>query len=264
MRFGKGPCAELSGQADLSRALHAGSPVDVARVVPSVAARSEGIVIDNRRRGTTWEPRAASAEPDGYTLLIGATASSSRLLYQNLDYDARALPVAMRRRPTGVVIAGPAEPSRNSLPSEGQSASRLRSGGNAAAILGESFKVVTAEIADPTKAGRGPDLLGGRIDMNSHHRRRAAADPAGQGPGAGGHHEASKDARRADHAKSTALTSPRVLAPAGTADPRQAQRRDQRSHARRSSNAWRSSASSHRGRPGVAAFLAEEVAGRRS
>src|SRR6476661_10462061 len=70
-----------------------GSPVDVlARVVTQqVSARlGQSIVIDNRPgAGTTIGTKlAASADPDGYTLLVGATSFIlSFSLYQNLDYD---------------------------------------------------------------------------------------------------------------------------------------------------------------------------------
>jgi tripartite tricarboxylate transporter family receptor len=103
-----------------------GSPVDVlARVVTQqVAARlGQGVVIDNRPgAGTTLGTKiAASAEPDGYTRLIGATSFIlSFSLYQNLDYDARSfVPVAMlAHSPQVLVIAPsvPAQPSRNSSP----------------------------------------------------------------------------------------------------------------------------------------------------
>ena len=80
-----------------------GSPVDVlARVVtPQVSARlGQSIVIDNRPgAGTTIGTKlAASADPDGYTLLVGATSFIlSFSLYQNLDYDPvkSFAPVAM-------------------------------------------------------------------------------------------------------------------------------------------------------------------------
>jgi tripartite-type tricarboxylate transporter receptor subunit TctC len=70
-----------------------GSPVDVlARAVTQhVAARvGQSFVIDNRPgAGTTIGTKiAATADPDGYTLLMGATSlvlASS--LYPNLDYD---------------------------------------------------------------------------------------------------------------------------------------------------------------------------------
>src|SRR5882762_9467484 len=70
-----------------------GSPVDVlARVVTQqVSARlGQSIIIDNRPgAGTTIGTKlAASADPDGYTLLVGATSFVlSFSLYQHLDYD---------------------------------------------------------------------------------------------------------------------------------------------------------------------------------
>src|SRR5947208_1482043 len=70
-----------------------GSPVDVlARVVTQhVSARlGQTIVTDNRPgAGTTIGTKAAAtAEPDGYTILIGATSFIiAATLYPHLDYD---------------------------------------------------------------------------------------------------------------------------------------------------------------------------------
>jgi tripartite-type tricarboxylate transporter receptor subunit TctC len=160
-----------------------GSPVDVlARVVTQqVAARlGQGIVIDNRPgAGTTLGTKmAASAEPDGYTLLIGATSFIlSFSLYQNLDYDARSfVPVAMlAHSPQVLVIASsvPALTVAEFVAYAKANPGKLNFGfglGTLPHILGESFKVVTGtEIASiPYKGGAQAvtDMLGGRIDMN--------------------------------------------------------------------------------------------------
>ena len=159
-----------------------GSPVDVlARVVTQqVAARlGQGIVIDNRPgAGTTLGTKmAASAEPDGYTLLIGATSFIlSFSLYQNLDYDARSfVPVAMLAHSPQVLVIAPSVPA--STVAEFVAHAKANPGklnfgfglGTLPHILGESFKVVTGtEIASiPYKGGAQAvtDMLGGRIDM---------------------------------------------------------------------------------------------------
>ena len=160
-----------------------GSPVDVlARVVtqPVAARLGQGIVIDNRPgAGTTLGTKmAASAEPDGYTLLIGATGFIlSFSLYQNLDYDARSfVPVAMLAHSPQVLVIAPSVPA--STVAEFVAHAKANPGklnfgfglGTLPHILGESFKVVTGtEIASiPYKGGAQAvtDMLGGRIDMN--------------------------------------------------------------------------------------------------
>jgi tripartite-type tricarboxylate transporter receptor subunit TctC len=160
-----------------------GSPVDVlARVVtqPVAARLGQGIVIDNRPgAGTTLGTKmAASVEPDGYTLLIGATSFIlSFSLYQNLDYDARSfVPVAMLAHSPQVLVIAPSVPA--STVAEFVAYAKANPGklnfgfglGTLPHILGESFKVVTGtEIASiPYKGGAQAvtDMLGGRIDMN--------------------------------------------------------------------------------------------------
>ena len=160
-----------------------GSPVDVlARVVTQqVAARlAQGIVIDNRPgAGTTLGTKmAASAEPDGYTLLIGATSFIlSFSLYQNLDYDARSfVPVAMLAHSPQVLVIAPSVPAATVAEFVAYAKAnpgKLNFGfglGTLPQILGESFKIVTGtEIASiPYKGGAQAvtDMLGGRIDMN--------------------------------------------------------------------------------------------------
>lgn len=160
-----------------------GSPVDVvARVVTQqVSVRlGQSIVIDNRPgAGTTLGTKmAASAEPDGYTLLIGATSFIlSFSLYQNLDYDARSfVPVAMLAHSPQVLVIAPSVPAATVAEFVAYAKAnpgKLNFGfglGTLPHILGESFKVVTGtEIASiPYKGGAQAitDMLGGRIDMN--------------------------------------------------------------------------------------------------
>ena len=161
-----------------------GSPVDVlARVVTQqVSARlGQSIVIDNRPgAGTTIGTKlAASADPDGYTLLIGATSFIlSFSLYQNLEYDPvkSFAPVAMLAYSPQVLVIAPSVPAatvQEFIAYAKANPGRLNFGfglGTLPQILGESFKAVTGtDIASiPYKGGAQAitDMLGGRIQMN--------------------------------------------------------------------------------------------------
>src|SRR5258705_7227770 len=161
-----------------------GSPVDVlSRVVTQqVSARlGQSIVIDNRPgAGTTIGTKlAASADPDGYTLLIGATSFIlSFSLYPNLDYDPvkSFAPVAMLAHSPQVLVVAPSVPAatvQEFIAYAKANPGKLNFGfglGTLPQILGESFKAVTGtDIASiPYKGGAQAitDTLGGRIQMN--------------------------------------------------------------------------------------------------
>ena len=161
-----------------------GSPVDVlARVVTQqVSARlGQSIVIDNRPgAGTTIGTKlAASADPDGYTLLIGATSFIlSFSLYPNLDYDPvkSFAPVAMLAHSPQVLVVAPSVPAatvQEFIAYAKANPGKLNFGfglGTLPQILGESFKaVIGTDIASiPYKGGAQAitDMLGGRIQMN--------------------------------------------------------------------------------------------------
>ena len=161
-----------------------GSPVDVlARVVTQqVSARlGQTIVIDNRPgAGTTIGTKAAAtAEPDGYTLLIGATSFIiAATLYPHLDYDPikSFAPVAMLAVSPQVLVVAPSVPAKT-VPEfvayAKANPGKLNFGfglGTLPQILGESFKATTGtDIASiPYRGGAQAitDMLGGRIQMN--------------------------------------------------------------------------------------------------
>jgi len=231
-----------------------GSPVDVlARVVTQhVSVRLvQGMVIDNRPgAGTTIGTKlAASADPDGYTLLVGATSFIlSYSLYSNLDYDPikSFTPVAMLAHSPQVLVIAPSLPAatlQEFVAYAKANPGKLNFGfglGTLPQILGETFKTVTAtDIASiPYKGGAQAitDMLGGRIEMNfgttatllplireGKVRPLAVTTRARQGP-----------ARRADHDRERpAAACPDFLGGLADArrhadrDRREAQRRDQ-------------------------------------
>src|SRR5262245_29784691 len=161
-----------------------GSPVDVlARVTTQQAGARLGqtIVIDNRPgAGTTIGTKvAASADPDGYTILIAATSFIiSSVLYPNPGYDLAKdyTPVAMLARSPQVMVIAPEVPAKTVkefIAYAKANPGKLNFGfglGTLPQILGETFKAVTrTDIASiPYKGGAQAitDMLGGRIQMN--------------------------------------------------------------------------------------------------
>src|SRR6266700_1635465 len=99
-----------------SSALPCGMPSAMSK--SKVSARlGQTIVIDNRPgAGTTIGTKAAAtAEPDGYTLLIGATSFIiAATLYPNLDYDPvkSFAPVAMLANSPQVMVIAPSVPAK--------------------------------------------------------------------------------------------------------------------------------------------------------
>jgi tripartite-type tricarboxylate transporter receptor subunit TctC len=161
-----------------------GSPVDVlARVVTQhVSARlGQTIVIDNRPgAGTTIGTKvAANADPDGYTILIGATSFTiAATLYPHLDYDPikSFTPVAMLAVSPQMLVIAPSVPAKT-VPEfvayAKANPGKLNFGyglGTLPHILGEAFKTATGiDIASiPYRGGAQAitDMLGGRIQMN--------------------------------------------------------------------------------------------------
>ena len=161
-----------------------GSPVDVlARLATQHAGARLGqtIVIDNRPgAGTTLGTKAAaSADPDGYTILIAATSFViSSVLYPNPGYDlAKSFaPVAMLARSPQVMVIAPEVPAKTVaefVAHAKANPNKLNFGfglGTLPQILGETFKAVTKTdiVSIPYKGGAQAitDMLGGRIHMN--------------------------------------------------------------------------------------------------
>jgi tripartite-type tricarboxylate transporter receptor subunit TctC len=159
-----------------------GSPVDaLARLATQHASVRLGqpFVLDNRPgAGTTIGTKAAaSAEADGYTLLIAATSFIiSSVLYPNPGYDVAKsfAPVAMLARSPQILVIAPDVPAKTVTELIAKAhPGKLNFGfglGTLPHILGETFKAVTeTDIASiPYKGGAQAiaDMLGGRIQMN--------------------------------------------------------------------------------------------------
>jgi tripartite-type tricarboxylate transporter receptor subunit TctC len=162
----------------------AGGPVDaLGRVlVQHLQGRlGQNIVVENRAGGgTTIGAKAvASAEPDGYTLLlIGPNLAYYPVLFPNLDGDpaARLIPVATLVTWSHVLAIAPQVPANTIaelIAHAKANPGKLAFGFGLATmphILGEMFKQAAGiEIVDvPYRGGEGAraDLLGGRIHIN--------------------------------------------------------------------------------------------------
>jgi tripartite-type tricarboxylate transporter receptor subunit TctC len=99
----------------------AGGPVDVmGRLIGQRLSLTLGqqVIIENRPgAGSTLAARAAAtADPDGYTLLVGSAASLAigPALYKNIGYDPATsfAPIALVSSVPYVMIAGPKAPAR--------------------------------------------------------------------------------------------------------------------------------------------------------
>ncbi|MGH6769301.1 MAG: Bug family tripartite tricarboxylate transporter substrate binding protein, partial [Xanthobacteraceae bacterium] len=161
-----------------------GSPVDVlARVVSNHLSPRLGqtIVMENKPgAGTTIGTKlAASADPDGYTLMIAASSLViSAAIYPNPGYDPvkSFAPVAMLARSPQTLVISPSVPAKTVkefIAYAHANPGKLNFGfglGTLPQILGEYFKVLTkSDIASiPYKGGANAitDMLGGRIQMN--------------------------------------------------------------------------------------------------
>jgi len=98
-----------------------GGPTDVmGRLISQAVSESLGkqVFVDNRPgAGSTLAGKiAATADPDGYTLLIGsaATLAIGPTLYKGIEYDPKSfVPVALIASVPYVMIAGPKAPVAN-------------------------------------------------------------------------------------------------------------------------------------------------------
>jgi tripartite-type tricarboxylate transporter receptor subunit TctC len=158
-----------------------GGPTDVmGRVIAQQLSATLGPVIVDNRPGagsTLGSKLAASAEPDGYTLLFGSTASLAiaPALYKNAGYDPLTsfAPVAMISDVPYILVVTPSLPVRSvsDLVAYGNAASgKLNFGapiGAPAYLLAELFKRVTKTdlVVVPYKGGAPviADVLAGQL-----------------------------------------------------------------------------------------------------
>jgi tripartite-type tricarboxylate transporter receptor subunit TctC len=161
----------------------AGGPVNVmARLVADRLSQSVGtVVVDNRpgAGGTIGSRLAATAEPDGYTLLLGTstTLAASPALYRNIGYDPLRsfAPVAMVSSvPMALVVASsvPAKTVGELIAYARQHPGKLNYGaptGVLPHLTAEMFKhaagVDIVHVPYKGAATAVNDLLAGQIDL---------------------------------------------------------------------------------------------------
>ncbi|MBN9474830.1 MAG: tripartite tricarboxylate transporter substrate binding protein [Burkholderiales bacterium] len=162
-----------------------GGPNDVlGRLLATEVGKDLGqpIVIENKggAGGTIGADMVAKAAPDGYTLLLGGTASLgiAPSLYSRLPYDAVAdfAPVGMVATSPSLLVVGARQPFRN----VGELIARAKAApgklnfasagvGTPTHLAAELFKTMAAvDIVHVPYKGGGPalnDLLAGQVEM---------------------------------------------------------------------------------------------------
>ena len=160
----------------------AGGPVDVmARLIAQSMAVGHQVVVENRPgAGSTLGARAvATADPDGYTLLVGSAGSLAigPSLYSNVGYDpvSSFAPVAFVSSVPYLMVATPGLPSRSVAEVVAHAKAhpgKLNVGvanGAPQHMIAAWFRSVTATdiVIVPYKGAANviTDLLGGQIDL---------------------------------------------------------------------------------------------------
>jgi tripartite-type tricarboxylate transporter receptor subunit TctC len=164
--------------------LSAGSPIDViARIVaPALSSRlKQTVIVENRPGGgaTVGTRAVATAEPDGYTLLVAsATHTLGPALIKNLGYDPVKdfAPVATIGSGSWVLVVTPSVPAQSvqeliAYAKANPGELNWGFGRNAGPhLLGELFLLATGIDINrvPYRSGADavPDMLGGRVQMN--------------------------------------------------------------------------------------------------
>ena len=164
--------------------LSAGSPIDViARIVaPALSSRlKQSVIVENRPGGgtTVGTRAAATAEPDGYTLLFAsATHTLGPALIKNPGYDPIKdfAPIATIGSGSWVLVVTPPVPAQSVqelIAHAKANPGKLNWGFGRNAgphLLGELFMLATGIDVNrvPYRSGADavPDMLGGRVQMN--------------------------------------------------------------------------------------------------
>lgn len=155
----------------------------VARAVGDVLGRSLGVpvVVENRpgAGGTIGIAAAASAPPDGYTMVLSGTSMvMAANLYKHLSYDAKRdlVPVSLVATQPDVLVVNPSTPARSIKDLIAQARARpgditYSSGGIGSAnhLATELFELLAGiHLRHVPYKGTEPaliDLLGGRVQM---------------------------------------------------------------------------------------------------
>jgi tripartite-type tricarboxylate transporter receptor subunit TctC len=170
-----------------------GGPTDfMARLIAQhVSANLGQVIIDNRpgAGGTIAAKAVAAAEPDGYTLLYGssATLGIAPALYKNADYDPikSFAPVALVASVPFVLVIAPSVPAKTLaefIAYAKANPGKLNFGaaiGTPPHLIGELFKVVTGTdiVFVPYKgaAASMTDVLAGQMQMTIEGMTTAVA-----------------------------------------------------------------------------------------
>ncbi|MCK9913040.1 tripartite tricarboxylate transporter substrate binding protein [Microbacteriaceae bacterium K1510] len=162
----------------------AGGPVDVmARLIANAlpAELGENVIVENRpgAGNTIGSKQAASADPDGYTLIVSAASGliMSPLIYKNAGYDAASFaPVALIAETPQLLVINPQLPFKSlaeliayAKANPGKLNYSTGGSGTLPHLAAELFKrEIGAQIVHVPYKGGGPSLMGvvaGEVQM---------------------------------------------------------------------------------------------------
>jgi tripartite-type tricarboxylate transporter receptor subunit TctC len=163
----------------------AGGPLDtVARLLGAKVGESvkQPVIVDNKpgAGGNIGADLVAKSPPDGYTILMGATATHAvnPTLYKNIPYDAVKdfAPITQVATTPNILVVNPAVPASNvreliayAKANPGKLSFASGSIGSAGHLAGELFKAMAGvDMVHVPYKGAAPamqDLIGGQVNL---------------------------------------------------------------------------------------------------